>query len=70
MVIVLNADEDGILLRETVWELVAHQLIDNLLAVQSILLLAVAIDRYLNLFNVRIYLKFVPFVSNVINLKG
>ncbi|XGW35373.1 hypothetical protein V3C99_018963, partial [Haemonchus contortus] len=50
VMVVLNADEDGALLRETLWELVAHQLIDNLLAAQSILIFAIAIDRYLNLF--------------------
>ncbi|WKY15515.1 hypothetical protein Q1695_000752 [Nippostrongylus brasiliensis] len=51
VMLVLNADDDGAYLRETIWELVAHQLVDNLLSVQSILMFGIAIDRYLNLFN-------------------
>ncbi|EYB87416.1 hypothetical protein Y032_0263g594 [Ancylostoma ceylanicum] len=48
---ILNAEEDGAYLRESIWEIVAHQLIENLLTVQSILIFAISIDRYLNLFN-------------------
>ncbi|KAK5986379.1 hypothetical protein GCK32_015487 [Trichostrongylus colubriformis] len=51
VMVMLNSDEDGVYIRDTIWELVAHQLIDNLLAAQSILIFAIAIDRYLNLFN-------------------
>ncbi|VDL77386.1 unnamed protein product [Nippostrongylus brasiliensis] len=32
VMLVLNADDDGAYLRETIWELVAHQLVDNLLS--------------------------------------
>ncbi|KAK6759554.1 hypothetical protein RB195_021248 [Necator americanus] len=48
---ILNAEEDGIYIRESIWEIVAHQLIENILTVQSILIFAISIDRYLNLFN-------------------
>ncbi|KJH42842.1 hypothetical protein DICVIV_11157 [Dictyocaulus viviparus] len=51
MSFVSSTEEEISLLRAGIWELVAHQLIENLLTVQSILIFAISIDRYLNLFS-------------------
>ncbi|KHJ99616.1 hypothetical protein OESDEN_00387 [Oesophagostomum dentatum] len=69
---ILSAEEDGLYLRESIWEIVAHQLIENLLTVQSIVIFAIAIDRYLNLFSsysvncenvfAKIFLVILPFI--------
>lgn len=61
---ILNAEEDGAYLRESIWEIVAHQLIENLLTVQSILIFAISIDRYLNLFNVRL-IQYISLTTNI-----
>ncbi|CAJ0610347.1 unnamed protein product [Cylicocyclus nassatus] len=70
---ILNAEEDGVYLQKSIWEIVAHQLIENLLSVQSIVIFAISIDRYLNLFSsyatncenifAKMFLVIVPFLT-------